>query len=177
VQHCAVLLAALDQPGHKALIGALNALPQNSRAFDIVVQTLVGLGPSVASLVEERLDSAGTSPATDSLFEILARCGARTDSIRARLLRAFEGQPGRFASFLQDYGDQEALPALERHFNETALSSHELNRANTIVKELGEAIIGLGGTLSDEGKQKLQTATALLKLQQHDLTFDFRDAE
>jgi hypothetical protein len=176
-QHGAALLAALDQAGHEALIEALTTIERNTRAFDIVVQTLVKLGPSIAPRIETTLNTGAPDLLTDSLLEILSRCGARSESSLARLLTAFELEPGRFAAFLADYGDPAALPALQRHFGQTPLSSHEQHLGNTTVKEIGEAILSLNGSLSTEGQHKLQTATALLKHQQHDLTFDFRESE
>jgi hypothetical protein len=175
-RHCALLLVALGPKGLEGLVDALCTLNPNTHTVDIVVQALAEQGSEIAPVIERHLHSSELR-LEDRLLEVLARCGARSDAILARLLAAFAERPGEFAPFLADYGDPEALPHLRRHFDDTSLSSHEESMGNAIVKEIGEAILALGGVLSPEDSHKVHTAAALLKLQQHDLGVEFRDSD
>lgn len=175
-RHCSLLMAALGSEGLAALVQSLNSLNPNTHTFDVVIHTLVEQGAVVAPLIESGFDSQ--DPALgDRFLEVLARCGARSNGIRGRLLSAFNEKPGRFAALVADYGDPEAIPTLRQRFDDTSLSSHEESMGNAIIKEIGEAILSLGGELSAEDSHKMHTATALLKLQQHDLGVDYRESD
>jgi hypothetical protein len=174
VHHAVSLLSDLGSAGHQALITSLSKIQQNTGAFDEVLQALVRLGPPIAPVLLKTLISSSSTP-QDAALEILALCGAKSDEILKRLLEYLSVSPAQAATCLSDYGDPIAVPVLLENFNTAVLSEHELHMGNVTIKELGTAILSLGGQLSSEQTLKLNMATAMLKHQQHALTFDFHE--
>jgi hypothetical protein len=123
--------------------------------------------------VDALLDAYSRSTDRDTrrtLEYALAELGVRDPRILALLLDLLVDDPDRGAGLLGEYGDRDALPALEGALDRFQIGSKgEGPFANHAVIELAAAIKLLGGVVSDAGSVKLAMAQRIGRTQSNAL--------
>lgn len=159
-------------PGHAArLLGELKAVEAVEPLLRRLAETgpedwlrdsltvaLSAMGPGAVEATLRAHDATADDELRDHHCEILADLGARDERIFERLLQQLRRRPGFGATTVAKYGDPRAVPALLEAFDRFEVSEKPSLFVNQDLIDLEDAIVHLGGALSQDQAAKLAGA-------------------
>lgn len=122
---------------------------------DALLQALPRLGPPVVEPALKRYLETDDAELRHALAAVLSEVGVRDERIFELLVAQVREDPG-LARLLASYGDERAIPHLRMALDEYQIVDSESPFANQTLVELEAAIVELGGTLTEEQRQKCE---------------------
>lgn len=157
--HAAMLLRKM---GHTAavpiLLRAYLVTARKDALNYAACQALLGWREAIQPIINIAA-STENDAVLDDIFELLATLQVQDDRIFDVFADDLTVNPGA-ARFLGLYGDKRALPLIAKAFDATLVVTSDIV-ANTPLFEMADAILELGGSVSDAQKQKLARVQAL----------------
>jgi hypothetical protein len=137
-----------------------------------LIRTLRGLGSPVlepALLAHARVK---TDEQRNAIADVLSGIGVRDRRIFSILVKLFQREPGLGAGLFVSYGDPEALPYLLDALDAYKGGARHGIRASAEIYEIACAIEELGGTLSKEQEELVESARNKQASQAKNMSFD-----
>lgn len=155
--HAARLLGELP-PDDEALAVCLEQLElaDVDHLTEAVVRALKGWGARALPHVLPYVTGADHRVANYAA-DIVSDCGVRDDRILAALLAHFATDAAS-ATYLAEYGDPAALPAVVAAFDAYEFEGERSLMCDQAVFEMEDAVTTLGGTLTDSQREKVERA-------------------
>jgi hypothetical protein len=155
--HAAELLGELGAPeAVEPMLRALDDTEPGYYLYDTLVRALPRLG---AAVVEPALAAYRTADPEfrSHLCSVLAKLGVKDERIYAALVEEYPRDPVLGAIHFAEYGDPRALPLLSKTVDEYVEDTSDNLLANQLLVEVVEAIKELGGTLTPEQQEKVDS--------------------
>lgn len=160
--HAAKLLAERgDQEAIEPMLDLLSDCHWDEYLYSGLITALSAFGEPAVDPALARLDPPPDNEIQEAFYgalrEILARSGVQEDRIYQALMDAFDNDPEYAAGYLSMYGDPRAIEPMSERLDEVSVDAGDTSlMGNQVVIELADAIVALGGTLTQEQKQKLK---------------------
>ncbi|MFN8657697.1 MAG: hypothetical protein U0105_15265 [Candidatus Obscuribacterales bacterium] len=127
--------------------------------YSDLILALKSFGPPALEPVLKAYEFAKTKDRLAGIAEVLSGLGVRDQRIFSVLLRFFEKHVELGAMALAEYEDPDALPHLSKALDHCTVNSSGAMFANQTIIELAQAIIDLGGSLTESQSLKHKQAT------------------
>mgnify|MGYP002277056701 FL=1 len=160
--HAAKLLAERGyQEAIEPMLDLLSDCHWDEYLYSGLITALSAFGKPAAGPALARLDPPPDNEIQEAFYgalrEILARSGVQEDRIYKVLMDAFDDDPEYAAGYPSMYGDPRAIEPMSDRLDGVSVDAGDTSLlSNQIVIELADSIEVLGGTLTQEQRQKLK---------------------